>query len=68
MFKLGIIGYPLGHSISSVIHNTAMKSIDVEGVYDVLVSISFLTSSMQIKHCSVITRIYTGLRWQFRLN
>ena len=36
MFKLGIIGYPLGHSISSVIHNTAMKSIDVEGVYDVL--------------------------------
>ncbi len=36
MFKLGIIGYPLGHSISSVIHNAAMKSIDVEGVYDVL--------------------------------
>ena len=36
MFKLGIIGYPLGHSISAAIHNAAMKSTDVEGVYDVL--------------------------------
>ncbi len=36
MFKLGIIGYPLGHSISAAIHDAAMKSIDVEGVYDVL--------------------------------
>ncbi len=36
MFKLGIIGYPLGHSISAAIHNAAMKSVDVEGVYDVL--------------------------------
>lgn len=36
MFKLGIIGYPLGHSISAIIHGAAMKSIDVEGVYDVL--------------------------------
>lgn len=36
MFKLGIIGYPLGHSISAAIHDAAMKSIDIEGVYDVL--------------------------------
>ena len=36
MYKLGIIGYPLGHSISAAIHNAAMKSIDVEGIYDVL--------------------------------
>ncbi len=36
MYKLGIIGYPLGHSISAVIHAAAMESIDVEGVYDVL--------------------------------
>ena len=36
MYKLGIIGYPLGHSISAAIHEAAMKSIDVEGVYDVL--------------------------------
>ncbi len=36
MYKLGIIGYPLGHSISAAIHEAAMKSIDVDGVYDVL--------------------------------
>ncbi len=36
MFKLGLIGYPLGHSISAAIHSAAMKSIDVEGIYDVL--------------------------------
>ena len=36
MYKLGIIGYPLGHSISAAIHEAAMKSIDVEGSYDVL--------------------------------
>ena len=36
MYKLGIIGYPLGHSISAAIHEATMKSIDVEGVYDVL--------------------------------
>ena len=36
MYKLGIIGYPLGHSISAAIHEAAMKSLDVEGSYDVL--------------------------------
>ena len=34
MFKLGIIGYPLGHSISAVIQKAGLKSIGLEGSYD----------------------------------
>ena len=30
MFKLGIIGYPLGHSISAVIQKAGLKSIGLE--------------------------------------
>ena len=36
MLKLGIIGYPLGHSISAVIQKAGLKSIGLEGVYDVM--------------------------------
>ena len=36
MFKLGIIGYPLGHSISAVIQKAGLKSIGREGSYDVM--------------------------------
>lgn len=36
MFKLGIIGYPLGHSISAVIQKAGLKSIGLEGSYDVM--------------------------------
>ena len=36
MVKLGIIGYPLGHSISAVIHKAGLASIGLEGSYDVL--------------------------------
>lgn len=36
MFKLGIIGYPLGHSISTVIQKAGLKSIGLEGSYDVM--------------------------------
>lgn len=36
MYKLGIIGYPLGHSISAVIQKAGLKSIGLEGVYDVM--------------------------------
>ena len=36
MFKLGIIGYPLGHSISAVIQKAGLESIGEEGSYDVL--------------------------------
>ncbi len=36
MFKLGIIGYPLGHSVSAVIQKAGLESIGQGGVYDVM--------------------------------
>ncbi|MBQ7764754.1 shikimate dehydrogenase [bacterium] len=36
MYKLGIIGYPLGHSISAVIQKAGFESLGIEGSYDVL--------------------------------
>ena len=36
MFKLGIIGYPLGHSISAVIQKAGLESIGLKGSYDVI--------------------------------
>ena len=36
MFKLGLIGYRLGHSISAVIQKAGLKSIGLEGSYDVM--------------------------------
>jgi len=33
MIQLGLIGYPLGHSLSPVIHNAALKSCGVQGDY-----------------------------------
>ena len=36
MYKLGIIGYPLGHSISAVIQKAGFESLNLEGSYDVL--------------------------------
>ena len=35
-YKLGIIGYPLGHSISAVIQKAGLESLGIEGIYDVL--------------------------------
>ncbi len=29
----GIIGYPLGHSLSPLLHNTAFKTLGLPGVY-----------------------------------
>lgn len=36
MYKLGIIGYPLTHSISATIQKTGFESLGLEGSYDVL--------------------------------
>lgn len=36
MFKLGIIGYPLGHSISAVIQKAGLESMGLDGSYDVM--------------------------------
>lgn len=36
MYKLGIIGYPLMHSISAAIHKAGFESLGLEGSYDVL--------------------------------
>lgn len=35
-FKLGLIGYHLSHSISAVIHKAGLKSLGVDGTYEVL--------------------------------
>jgi shikimate dehydrogenase len=32
-FKLGLIGYPLGHSLSPIIHKTALAACGLEGSY-----------------------------------
>lgn len=36
MYKLGIIGYPLSHSISAVIQKAGFESLGIEGTYDTL--------------------------------
>ena len=36
MYKLGIIGYPLSHSISAVIQKAGFESLGIDGTYDVL--------------------------------
>ena len=36
MYKLGIIGDPLSHSLSKVMQEAALKSVGLEGQYDVL--------------------------------
>ena len=36
MYKLGIIGYPLGHSISAVIQKAGLESIGEDVIYDVM--------------------------------
>ncbi len=33
MIQLGLIGYPLGHSLSPKIHNAALKACDLDGTY-----------------------------------
>lgn len=34
--KFGLIGYPLGHSLSAVIHKAGFKSLGIEASYDIL--------------------------------
>ncbi len=36
MYKLGLIGYPLSHSMSKVIQEAALKSLGLEGSYELL--------------------------------
>ncbi|MCD7739793.1 MAG: shikimate dehydrogenase, partial [Candidatus Gastranaerophilales bacterium] len=36
MYKFGLIGYPLSHSMSKVIQEAAFKSVGLEGVYEIL--------------------------------
>ena len=36
MYKLGLIGYPLGHSISAVIQKAGFESINETGTYEIL--------------------------------
>ncbi len=36
MYKLGLIGYPLSHSMSKVIQEAALKSVGLEGSYELL--------------------------------
>ena len=36
MYKLGIIGYPLGHSISAIIQKAGLDSLGIDATYDVM--------------------------------
>ncbi len=36
MYKFGLIGYPLSHSMSKVIHEAAFKSLNLDGTYELL--------------------------------
>ncbi len=36
MYKFGLIGYPLSHSMSKIIQEAAFKSVGLEGVYEVM--------------------------------
>ena len=36
MYKLGLIGYPLSHSMSKVIQEAALSSVGLEGSYEIL--------------------------------
>lgn len=36
MYKFGLIGYPLSHSLSKVIHESAFKSCELEGSYELM--------------------------------
>jgi len=36
MIKLGILGYPLGHSLSKVMHEAVMKELGLQGTYDLM--------------------------------
>ena len=36
MYKFALIGYPLSHSMSAVIHKAAMKDLEIEGDYEIL--------------------------------
>ena len=35
-YKLALIGYPLGHSLSPVLYNAAFKNLGLEGSYEIL--------------------------------
>ena len=36
MYKFGLIGYPLSHSMSKIIQEAAFKSIGIEGTYEII--------------------------------
>ena len=36
MYKFGLIGYPLSHSMSKIIQEAAFKSIGIEGTYEIM--------------------------------
>lgn len=36
MHKLALIGYPLSHSISAIIHTAALKNLNIDGEYELL--------------------------------
>lgn len=36
MIKLGILGYPLGHSLSKVMHEAVLKELGLQGFYEIM--------------------------------
>ena len=37
MIKTALIGHPVSHSLSGIIHNAAFKALGVEGKYEVII-------------------------------
>ena len=34
-YKLALIGFPLGHSLSPILYETAFKDLGLEGTYEI---------------------------------
>ena len=47
MYKLGLIGYPLSHSMSKVIQEAALKSVGLEGSYELI----------ETEECDLVSRL-----------
>src|SRR5688572_32820567 len=61
MIQLGLIGYPLGHSLSPKLHNSALQYCDLQGKYSLFpIEPDDLQSLNDVLNC-IRSREITGL-------